>query len=110
MIELNQGEGYVFEQTVTDSNVEGGLAELTGAEAWLSFRKCGTTGIKHKLCEIDIPTAKVTGKLLGVNTQAAGSHIVEMKIWMNETSLVLVQEEVRVADSEMPTKPTVETL
>lgn len=110
MIDLKQGEGYVFEQIVTDSTVEGGLADLTGAEAWLSFRKIGTADIKHKKCTIDLLTSKVSGPLTGSNTQEAGNHKVEMKIWLNDLPLVLMQEEVRVADSEMPVMPTVETL
>jgi hypothetical protein len=110
MIELKQGEGYVFEQVVTDSSVEGGLADLTGASAWLSFRKVGTADIKHKVCEIDIPNSKVSGRLTGDNTQEAGNHKVEIKIWLNELPMVLMQDEVRVGTSEMPDIPTVETL
>lgn len=110
MIDLKQGEGYVFEQIVTDSSVESGLADLTGAEAWLSFRKIGTSVIKYKRCAIDLVTSNVSGSLFGSNTQEAGAHKVEMKIWLNDLPLVLMQEEVRVADSEMPVKPTAETL
>jgi len=110
MIDLKQGEGYVFEQVVTDSSVEGGLADLTGAEAWLSFRKIGTADTKHKKCTIDQLTAKVSVALTGGNTQEAGNYKVEMKIWLNDLPLVLMQDEVRVADSEMPEMPTVNTL
>jgi hypothetical protein len=86
MIELKQGEGYVFEYTVTDSSAVNGLADLTGAEAWLSMRKLGSAETKHKLCAV------------------------EMKIWLNDLPLVLMQAEVKIWDSEMPVKPTVQTL
>lgn len=110
MIELKQGEGYVFEQIVTDSSVEGGLADLTGGEAWLSLRKIGTNDIKYKRCTITQLTSAVKGELLGAATQSAGRYICEMKIWLNDLPVVLLQEEISIGNSEMPEEPTIETL
>lgn len=110
MIELKQGEGHVFEQEVTDSSIEGGLANLTGAEAWLSIRKVSTSEIKYKLCSITLETSVVKGVLPGTATQNPGHYQVEMKIWLNDLPVVLMQDEVWILESEMPTKPTTETL